>query len=142
MDINGIAAYPWARQVLANQSSMAMPVLTNGLLGNNALGSIAAGASNGAQAMAGQAQQANEAAQQANANLQNKQMQQQAANASAIQQLGVQPSRSAQNGNTLGKMLKLAMAIYGGGAGTAGTIAAGAPTAAKTLTIGGTTLGL
>lgn len=44
MDINGIAAYPWARQVLANQSSMAMPVLTNGLLGNNALGGIATGA--------------------------------------------------------------------------------------------------
>lgn len=118
-----------------------MPPLQTGLMNGNALNTIAAGASNGAQAMAGQAQQANEAIAQANANLQNKQMQQQTANTAVAQQLGAgaQPSKSAMNGNTLGKMLKLAMMIYGGGAGagTAGTIAAGAPTAAKTITLAG-----
>lgn len=156
MTLQDLLQNQWARQTLTGQSGSVSPLLTSGLLGKNFgnvqqnqvqsnAGELANNFANKNQALTQQMQAQNQNGlqmlQNSNNSVQNTMAQQQQANTAAMQSAGSQPSSSAQKGNTFGKLLKIAMAIYGGGAG-AGTISAGLPEAAKTVTLAGQTFGL
>lgn len=126
------------------QQYLMKPSFQMGLLSNmsqNNASSLAAKNNTLTQQMQAQNQNSLQMLQNANASVQNTMAQQQQANAAALQSAGSQPSSSAQKGATIGNLLKLAATIYGGGIG-AGTIGAGVPAAAKTITLGGSTFAI